>query len=218
MAGGTIPSAAQATFVNPQTGQARSFQFTPEGHRATILYLDRTFWHGGPLEVRLESQTDEDFLGLLPESVCVRVDGGPFVVNLAKSTLNVWLYGSVIVAFGVFLSTRFAWFVSVLGGSTFVIVAFFRDFVRRATIIADIDAALLRWGQDWPAWLHWPWVVNHLLPPLPSLQPILPGEEVRMGQAMSLAQLGDAFVWAAVAVALLVLLGGLLFRHREVAS
>jgi len=214
----TITSTARAAFLNPQTGQTRSFEFTPEGYHSTILYLDRTFWHGGPLEVRLESETDDDFLGLLPESVRIRAEGGPFVLNLAKSMLNVWCFGSVLVAFGVLLSTRFAWFVSVLGGMTFVIMAFARDFIRHQTVVADMAAALLRWGQDWPQWLHWEWIVNRVSPPLPSLQSMLPGENVRMGQAMALAELGDAFLWSAIAVAALVLVGALLFRHREVAA
>jgi hypothetical protein len=209
----TIASAAQATFVNPQTGKTCSLQFTPEGHHSTLLYIDQRFWHGGALEVRLESQTDDDFLGLVPESVRVQTDGGPFALNLAKVTLNVWCMGTVIAAFGTLLSTRLSWFVSILGGVTFVLFAFSRDFVRQSAA-----EALIKWGSDWPSWLHWEWLVSHLLPPVPNLQAILPGESVRMGEAMALADLGDAFLWSALAVIAMALVGAWLFRTREVAA
>jgi len=111
----TTPSAAEAIFVNPTTGRRLAMQFTPEGYHATILYLDRDFWNGGPLEVRLQSLTDDDSLGLLPESVRLRIDGGPFAWNLAKITAAVWLFGTILTAFGVLLSSIFGWFVSALG-------------------------------------------------------------------------------------------------------
>jgi hypothetical protein len=214
----TTPSAAEAVFIKPETDERLALQFTPEQYHPTLLYLDRAFWHGGPLEVRLQSLTDEDSLGLLPESVRVRTDGGPFVLNLAKATANVWLFGTVILAFGVLLSTRFMWFVSVLGGLTFLLLCFVRDFIQKDTVFADIAAWLGRHSAGWPQWLPWHSVVSHLCPPLPDLQAMLPGENVYMGEAMALADLGKVLAWTVIAVVVLVAVGAWLFRTREVAA
>ncbi len=214
----TATSAARATFLNPATGRSLSFEFTPEGYHATILDLDRDVWSGGPLEVRLESLTDEDFLGLKPESVRLRTGGGPFAWNLAKITLDVWLFGTVLAAFSILLSTLFGWFVSALGGIFFLLVASIRDFIRHQTAVGMAADWLIRAGRDWPAWLHWEWLVEHLLPPVPNVAAMLPGEGVRMGEALAMLDLVDAAAWAGLAVIVMVLVGSWLLRIREVGA
>jgi len=215
---GPATAAAKATFLNPATRQSLSFEFTPEGYHATILCLDRDFWSGGPLEVRLESLTDEDFLGLKPESVRLRTDGGPFAWNLAMITLDVWLFGTVLAAFSILLSTVFGWFVSALGGIFFLLIASIRDFIRHQTAVAIAADWLIHTGRDWPAWLHWEWLVEHLLPPVPNVAAMLPGEGVRMGEAVAMLDLADAAAWAGLAVIVMVLVGARLLRTREVGA
>jgi len=127
------PALAQTTaelvLVRPDTGERKTIPFTPESRHSTILYIDRSFWHGGPLEVRLQCLTDEDFIGLLPESVRLRLGGGPFALNFAKGILRVWFFGTVVAAVGVLMSMRLAWFVSILAVMVFLLVGIARDFL-----------------------------------------------------------------------------------------
>ena len=210
--------AAEATFVKPDTGEQRTMRFTPESHRSTLLYLDRTFWHGGPLEVRLECLTADDFLGLVPQSVRLRLPGGPFALHLAKAGFHVWLFGTVLAAAAVVFSTRFTWFVSILGALAFFIVGVSRDFILNSTIIGDAALRLARWGDALAHWSGWLNLTQHLVLPLPDLRAMLPGEAVSMGQVVPLAELGASFGWAMLGVAILIVAGALLFKHREVAA
>jgi hypothetical protein len=126
----TVTPEARATFVRSD-GERQTLSFTPDGHRSTLLRLDKDFWHGGPLEVRIELLTNDDFLGVLPESVRLRTDAGPFAWNFAKAILQVWLFGTILTAAAVALSTRLSWFVSVLAMSVVVIPMAAHEFVCR---------------------------------------------------------------------------------------
>lgn len=136
-----IQAEARLTFVRPD-GQQKPLLFHPEAHHSTVLYLDREFWHGGPLEARLESLTDDDNFGLLPESVQLRLDAGPYAWNFAKGIACVWLYGTVLAAMGVFVSTRVSWFVGILTAGTLFLLSSLRPFILHSTPAAMVAAYL----------------------------------------------------------------------------
>jgi len=155
-----IQAEAKITFVRPD-GEQKSLLFHPESHHSTVLYLDREFWHGGPIEARLESLTDDDNFGLLPESVQLRLDAGPYAWNFVKGIACVWLYGTVVAAMGVFVSTRVSWFVGILTAGTLFLLSSLRPFLLHSTpaamvaaymwaIAAVVIAAFLLLRRRWP--------------------------------------------------------------------
>ena len=240
-----VQAAAEIAFVRPD-GRRKALQFSPESHHPSIVYLDRTFWHGGPLGVQLQCLTDEDYLGLVPESVRLRLGGGPFLLNYAKAILMVWLFGTVLAAAGVAASTRLTWYVGVLATLVFFVLAGGRDFIMKLGIFVMFFGLLfavlilggiiyfvflkrgLRWYQRlarvggllclWVA-LNWLFAVRVLgLVPLPSIVWLLPGEGVIMGQVIPNGDIGTGFALAAVGSVVLVLAGTLLLKTREVAA
>ena len=213
----TVQAAAEIAFVRPD-GSRKVLHFSPESHHLSTVYLDRTFWHGGPLGIQLQCLTDEDYLGLVPESVRLRLAGGPFVLNFAKAILMVWLFGTVLAAAGVLLSTRLTWFVSILAMSTFLVIGLAHEFILKATPMGPAALWLARWLYGWIEWTGWLGVTRHLVIPIPDLRGFLPGESVCAGQAIPLAALGEAFGWAALSVVVMILLGALLLKRREVAA
>jgi hypothetical protein len=136
-----VQAEARLTFVRPD-GREKPLLFHPEAHHSTVLYLDREFWHGGPLDARLESLTDDDNFGLLPESVQLRLDAGPYAWNFAKGIACVWLYGTVLAAMGVFVSTRVSWFVGILTAGTLFLLSSLRPFLLHSTPAAMVAAYL----------------------------------------------------------------------------
>jgi hypothetical protein len=157
-----IEAEARITFILPD-GRQKPLLFHPETHHSTVLYLDREFWHGGPLEARLESLTDEDNFGLLPESVQLRLDAGPYAWNFAKGITCVWLYGTILAAIGVLVSTRVSWFVGILTAGTIFMLSSMRPFLLHSTpaamiaaylwtVAAVIIAILLLLRKRWSPW------------------------------------------------------------------
>ena len=213
-----VPSTVEATFTNPVTGKEALFRFTPEGQRSALLYLDRDFWHGGPLDVRLECLTEEDYLGFVPASVRIRTEGGPFALHLAKATLLVGLFAAVLGAAGVLFSTRFTWFTSILGTITFFLVGSVHAWLLEATWLGWASLWLARKADGLIPWNGWRNVIGRLIVPLPDLRSMFPPESVSMGQVITGGDLAAAFGWAALAVAGLVFIGMLLLRNREVAA
>jgi len=200
----TFETTAQVTFVNPATGESRALKFTPETHHSALVYLDRSFWRGGALEAHLECLTDGDSFGLLGESVQLRLDGGPFLWNFVKAALQVWLFGTVLSAAGVFLSVRLSWFVSAFAAIAVLIVGMLHPFFVQAMLATDSPV--------------WRWIARHLMPWVPNLRAMLPGEAVTWGEVLPLAGLGMAFVWTAVVVLAVIFVGGYLLKTREVAA
>jgi len=218
----TVEPAAEATFLNPATGRQQIFRFTPEGHHATLLYLDRDFWHGGPLEVGLECVTKDDYLGVVPASVRLRMDGGPFAIHLAKAVLCVWLFGTVLAAAGVLPSTRFTWYTSILATGVLLFASFMREFVRSELLrdlwVKHATWRVAEWAKSCWDWDGWDNVVEQLIIPLPDVWALLPDDTISTGQVASLAQMAATLGWAALATAVLVAAGALLWRKREVAA
>ena len=211
----TLETTARITFLKPGEEDSVSILFTPEMHHSSLLYLDRKFWNGGPLEARLECLTNEDSFGLSPESVRFRLDGGPFALNFAKATLQVWLFGTVLTAAGVFLSTRFSWFVSIFAAIALFIVCMSRQFILSATPVGEAARELSsRAGES----SLWTWLTDFFVPPIPNLRSLLPEESVSLGEVLPLASLATTLGWAALFVLVTVLLGAYLFRTREVAG
>jgi len=211
----TLETTARITFLKPGEDDSVTILFTPEMHHSSLLYLDRKFWNGGPLEARLECLTNEDSFGLLPESVRLRLDGGPFTLNFAKAALQVWLFGTVLAAAGVFLSTRFSWFVSIFAAIALFIVCMSRQFILSATPVGEAARELSsRAGES----SLWTWLTGFFVPPIPNLRSLLPDESVNLGEVLPLASLATTLGWAALAVLVTVLLGAYLFRTREVAG
>ena len=211
-----VQAAAQVVFIRSD-GQTKTVRFSPESHHSEILYLDREFWHGGPLVVQVECLTDDDFLWLVPDSVRLRLGGGPFAWNYAKAVLRVWLFGTVLSAIGVCCSTFLSWFVSILLTMVVVLVSMVRGFIIESTPLGGLARQLYDAANGWRPWAGWRPVVEHVVIPLPDLRSLIPAESVSMGQVMTWADLGEACGWAALSVAVFILLGTLILRHREVA-
>jgi hypothetical protein len=215
---GDTPALAEMTFIRPD-GQGKTMQFSPEGHHATVVYLDRAFWHGGPLEVRLECLTDEDYLGLLPESVRLQLDGGPFALHFATAVLCVWLFGTALAAVGVLVSTRLTWFVGILAAFGFLVFSIAHDFILTQTPVGWLAKVSARWAYKsvaaWPGWLP---VMQRILAPVPDLRLLLPDDRMSLGQVLPAADLGAALGWTALGVAAIVLVGAFLLKRREVAA
>jgi len=206
----TVQSTARATFIRPDTGDSRTFRFTPEGHHPTLLYVEEAFWHGGPLVVHLECLTEDDYIGLLPESVRLRLGGDPYLLHLAKGVFAVLLFGTVLTAAAVLLSTRMSWFVSILGmvallavGTVGQTLLRYGDLGRRADRLADRV-------QEWPGGA---WLLEHL-----QLQGLLPEEAFNMGEAIPWWDLGASTAFVLAIAAVFVAVGALLLRTREVAA
>jgi len=206
----TVPSAAQATFIRPDTGESRAFRFTPEGHHPTLLYVDEAFWHGGPLLVRLECLTADDYIGLVPESVRLRLQGDPYVVHLAKGVFSVLLFGTVLMAAAVLVSTRLSWFVSILGMVTLLAVG-------------TVGQTLLGYGAVGPS-AYWlasriqqapggDWLLGHV-----QLQGLLPEDSFTMGEAIAWWDLGASTALVLAVTAVCVAVGAYVLRSREVAA
>jgi len=210
-----VETTAQVTFVNPATGEERVLRFTPETQHSALLYLDRAFWNGGPLEARLECLSDGDSFGLIGESLRLRLDGGPFFWNFLKAMLRVWLFGTVLASAGILLSLRLSWFVSIFAAITVFILGMSRGFILQATPVGQAADLLARQAADAPVRV---WIARHLIPPIPDLRAMLPPETVTLGEAFPLSDLGMTLVWAAAFVVAVILAGGYLLKTREVAA
>jgi len=206
----TIQPTAEAAFLRPDTGQKRSFRFTPEGHHPTLLYLDREFWHGGPLEVRLQCLTPDDYMGLAPESVRLRLGGGPFVLHLAKGGFQVLLFGTVLVAAAVFVSTRLSWYVSILAMVTMFAVGTVGRIFLSYGFIGALASRVAKPLQQAPTGQ---WLIEHV-----QLQGLLPGEGFNMGEAIPWWDLAASAGLVAVVAGLFVAAGAYLLKTREVAA
>jgi hypothetical protein len=210
-----LGTTARIVFVKPGTDESVTISFSPEMYHSSLLYLDRNFWNGGPLEARIECLTNGDSFGFLPESVRLRLDGGSFAWNFAKATLEVWLFGTVLAAAGVFLSTRFSWFVSIFAAITLFIVCMSRQFILSATPIGEAAREL---SSRAGASSLWTWLTGFFVPPIPNLRSLLPDNGVSLGEVLPLASLATTFGWAALFVLVTVLLGAYLLKTREVAG
>ena len=213
-----VQPTVEATFTALATGHQKVFQFTPESRHAALLYLDREFWRSGPLEVRLESLTADNYLGLVPASVQLRQDGGPFALHLAAAVLRVWLFGTVLAAVGIALSTRVTWYVGILGTITVLVVSLVRDFLLRSTALGYAAWGLARWADAKWHWSGWDSVTPYIVLPVPNLPALLPPDSVAAGQVMPLGDLAAALGWTALGVAILATVGALLLGRREVAA
>ncbi|MEA3366759.1 MAG: hypothetical protein U9R68_01450 [Planctomycetota bacterium] len=206
----TVQPAARATFIRPDTGASQSFQFTPEGHHPTLLYLDRDFWHGGPLRVSLECLTRDDYMGLLPESIRLRLGGDTFVVHLAKGALCVLLFGTVLTAAAVFLSTRLSWFVSILAMVALFAIGTGGRILLSYGVIGELAESVAKRLEPVPGGA---WLLDHL-----QLQGLLPADTFNMGEAVPWWDLGASLALVLVVTAVLVAAGAYLLRTREVAA
>jgi hypothetical protein len=249
----TVQPVAEATLVR-QDGQRRSIRFTPDGHHSALLRIDKEFWHGGSLEAHVEFLTDDDFLGVLPESLRLRIDGGPFVWNFTKAILQVWLFGTLLAAAGIMVSTRVSWFVGILAVTPYFIAGAAYGFVnsvepfvygmtilwvlllagglvyvlffeRAATRRSRVLQALLCMG----VWLTASFVLSlgyilHFgtiplrLVPVPDFTAILPTQGMAMGQVISGVEMGQSFCLTAVCTAVMLVMGALSLKSREVAA
>jgi hypothetical protein len=213
-----VQPAVQATFLNPVTGQENVLQFTPESHHSTLLYVDKAFWHGGPLEVRLESLTDDNYLGFTNQGVRLRVAGGSFLVHFGKAILCVWLFGTVITAAGVCFSMRLSWYVSLFATAVFFLVCSVQGFLLVQPWATQTVRLLTQRADNWWHWTGWYPLIRHAVVPLPDLPSLLPPQSVNLGQVMPLADLAGIFGWAVLSVMVLMALGSLVFWKREVAA
>ena len=213
-----IQTVAEMTLRQPDTGREETFRFSPESQRPTLLPVDRSFWRGGSLEARLQCLTTDDFLGVVPASVRLRLPGGPFAWNFAKAILRVWLFGTVLASIGVMLSTRLTWFVSILGSMVLLVLGTCREFLLGSTSLGKLAWNLTQWNGGW---LESPFgrrLAQHLVLPVPDFSALLPGTRLSLGEVMPLTDLGAAVGWALVAVAITVSIGSILMKRREVAA
>lgn len=189
----TVQPEARITFIRPD-GKELAVPFTPDSHNPTRIAIDTSFWRGGTLLARVQCQTDDDYLNLSPESLRLRQDGGPFVLNFAKAVLRVWFFGTVLAALAVALSTRLSWFVGILATA---FVLFLMTLVRSFLMVV-LGLKFLAYAPD--------------------PRGLLPDTSVSLGQVMSAPEFLAAVVVAAVAVAVLTAIGTVLLKTREVAA
>ncbi len=206
----TIQPTAEATFLRPDTGQSRSFRFTPEGHHPALLYLDREFFRGGPLEVRLQCLTPDDYMGLMPESVRLRLGGGPFVLHLAKGGFQILLFGTVLVAAAVFVSTRLSWYVGILAMITLFAVGTVGRILLSYGFIGALAGLVAKPLGQVPAGR---WLIEHV-----QLQGLLPETGFHMGEAVPWWDLAASAGLVAAVAGLGVAAGAYLLKTREVAA
>ena len=219
MSAATVEATAQVVFINLRTlGRQGPILYTPELNRPSLLYIDRAIWHGGPLEVQIECSTDEDLLGLEPASVRLRPDAGPYAWHVATATLCVWFFGTVLAAAGVTASARLSWFVAIVPTIAFFLLATTRSFVFTIMPLRYSAVDLTRRLSVLGAGVDWYEVAKHIVLPLPDLAAMLPPDSMNYGQALPLEDLGLRFVWAAVSVLAMVVIGWLLYRRREIAA
>ena len=206
----TMQSAAQATFIRPGTPERRTLRFTPEGHRPTVLHVERTFWNGGPLEVRLECLTPEDYMGMVPESVRLRLPGDPFLVHYAKGIGHVLLFGAMLIAVSVFVSSGMSWFVSIFAVATL----FALGTVGHVLLNYQVVGSSAEWlAERLAGTAGWNWFLDHL-----KLQGFLPPDSFAMGETVSWAAMAAAAAAATVVSVLFITGGAWLIRNREVAA
>jgi hypothetical protein len=205
----TVQSAAEATFVAAD-GRSRSFTFTPEGHHPTLLFLDRDFWDGGPLEVRLECLTQEDYMGLVPGSVRLRLRGDPYPVHFAKGVLSVLLFGTILVAAAVFVTTRLSWYVSILATATVLAVGTVGRIFFSYSAVGEAGGWLSTHIREAPGG---EWLLAHL-----QLHGFLPGGAFSTGAIVPWWDVAASVGLVAVVTALLVAAGARLLKTREVAA
>jgi hypothetical protein len=211
-----VEPSAVVTFIRPDTGARKVVRYTPEKNQTAIVRLDREFWHGGPLEVRVACETADDFLGVNPDSLRLRLAGDPYALHVGKAVLRVWMAGTVLVAAGVFISAYVGWYVSILFTGTFLLVGMVREFIL-TTFVGEAAAYLYsvlapRVGFAAAAWL------SERIVPTPDLTGMLPDTAISMGRTIAWAALGADAAWALATVAVLVAAGALLLRHREVGA
>lgn len=199
-----VPTTAEVTLIKPDTGDRKTILFSPENRHSTLLYIDEAFWHGGPLEIQVQCLTNEDFLFLMPESLRLRLGGGPFAWNLAKATLGVWLFGTALAAIGVFMSTRLSWFVGILAASVFFLLCNSVGFMAQSA--GKIGS------------MEWRRSANYVAQHAPALHSLLPGDGINLGQSLPLAELATSAGWTLAIVVVAVALGAIIFKHREVAA
>jgi ABC-type transport system involved in multi-copper enzyme maturation permease subunit len=200
----TILPEARITLIRPD-GKELVVPFTPDSHHKTLISIDKSFWHGGPLLARLQCQTDDDYLNLTSESIRFRRDGGPFVLNYAKAVLRVWLFGTVLAALSVTLSTRLGWFVSLLASGLIVLVL---------TVMKSFALVLFSWILPMQTFAP----IAKASSFVPDPRDLLPDTSVSMGQAMTAPELLAAAGAALLVVVILSAIGAAMLKGREVAA
>jgi len=205
----TIESAAQATFVRPD-GERLVLRFTPEGHRPTLLYMERAFWSGGPLEVRLECLSPDDYIGLVPASVRLRLTGEPFLLHYAKGIVHVLLFGAILIAVAVFVANGISWFVGIFAVATIFALGTVGHVLLTYQPIGRSAGWLTRHLSGTAAWT---WVVDHL-----KLQGFLPPDSFVMGETVSWLSLAAAAGAAGLISLVFVAIGAWVIRAREVGA
>jgi len=206
----TSPAAAQATFIRPEDGKRLTLRFTPEGHRPTLLYVERAFWSGGPLEVQVECLTTDDYIGLVPTSVRLRLAGDTFAEHYAKGIGQVLLFGAILIAVAVFVANGISWFVSIFAVATLFAVGTVGHVLLTYRPIG-VSAGWLSHRLSGIA--GWTWVVDHL-----KLQGFLPPDSFARGETISWLSLVATATAAGLVSLLFIALGAWVVRRREVGA
>jgi hypothetical protein len=86
----------------------------PESNRTIFFRLPADLITGGNFDVRLRCLTPGDFVGLQPRSLVLVTQLQPFLWNLGKSLLILWLMAILVTTVAVFTSTFLSWPIAVV--------------------------------------------------------------------------------------------------------
>jgi ABC-type transport system involved in multi-copper enzyme maturation permease subunit len=219
-----IPPAARALIavVNQTTGQTKSVTFRPEGGAAVLVPLDRDFFSGGSLAVYVASRSPAVEVGLIPDSIRLRIGNEPFVLNWAKDLAMIWLAACAISAIGVCLSTISGWQVASLMTAVLLLVAnVWQPIIHSVSRYGVLQSLHLGTAVSRQLAEAYQTLFGFLGLLLPDLARLDYGNQVANGVAAPLTALtalpAGAFWHVAIYSLALVLLGYLFFRMREVA-
>ncbi len=101
-------------FVNIKTGKTFELHANPETRRQLFLEVPRDVVEGGDFDVRLTVLSDGHWVTANPGELQVVTERQPFVYNLLRSLLVLWLLTVLVIAIAVFCSTFLSWPIAVV--------------------------------------------------------------------------------------------------------
>jgi hypothetical protein len=220
-----IPAGAQAqvVIVN-ERGDRQEASFRPEKGMTALVPIEPEIARGGDLTVYLRSADPRVEIGVTDESVHLQVGRRPFLLNWAKALTMLWLGFCVIAAMGLCVSTLVGWYVAVLLTSVAVVVCHvWPSMIQQVGRLGFSDLGIAR-GSEVDRALSQAYatafrMAGHILPDFGRMDY---GGIVARGLDAPLESLvgvpyGAAW-YALLYIAVLVTLGYLIFRRREVAQ
>jgi ABC-type transport system involved in multi-copper enzyme maturation permease subunit len=217
---------ARVFVVNEETGKTLEATFRPEKGGTALVALERDFFSGGSLSVYVSSLTPEIDLGANAQSIRLRVGNQPFFMNWAKDLLMMWLSFCVLGGIGVMFSTVAGWQVGSLATALALLIAnVWPSIVTSINKTGLLGVDLLRRGNESFARElagGYRTVFEFMGTLLPDFRRLDFGDTISRGIDAPLGLILGAphgALWHAVVyVLVMIVIGYLFFRLREVAQ